>query len=642
MSLDLSSLNPSQIEAVKTSERFTMIIAGPGTGKTLTLAFRIAYLIHEKHISPSSILAITFTNKAAQEMRERISNLLFNVESIAKGQDSEFRNLTHDSQLATHNSRFNIGTFHALGLSILREEGHRIGLSPDFRILSEPEQEEMVKEILSEVMPEEPLSRAKKWARRISEQKNFTFDASSGLPLPSAFPEVLLSAYENRLKAFHRVDFDDLILKPLMLFREDPHLKKKYQNQFSHILVDEYQDINILQYCFLKELCEPYANLWVIGDADQAIYAFRGANVKYFLRFNQDNPQARTLHLEKNYRSTGTILTGALELIKNNPNRIPYNLFPSNPEGRPIYLMQAPDHRAEARFVVQKIEELIGGIRMESSLEDQGMFGFSDIVILYRLHHLSLPFSEMLNESGIPYQVVGSKSDDFDSVSGYLVPFLKMVLNPNDDLSFRTVIPLMDQRLGSKERFLSLLQQFHKDCTSLSLGELIKNIFQELKLKEGTSLSEWLTLTEPLQEGPASEQIPQFLETVLLLKEGETYDPKAEAVTLMTVHAAKGLEFPVVFMVGLEAGIFPCSEFGEEPADLEEERRLFYVGMTRAKKILYFSSAKERFLFGTRHKNSPSLFISEIPPEKIENITDFKKPSRSKKKTRVKQLKLFS
>ena len=620
MSLDLSLLNPSQREAVTAPDGPSLIIAGPGTGKTLTLAYRIAYLISELGINPEKILAVTFTTKAAQEMKEKLTKIL-----------------PSDSPLTQYLALLTVSTLHALGLSFLRQHGEKVGLLPDFQILSESEQVQLVKEILSQLMPQESLNRALKWVRKISEHKNLFGDTPMGCDLQSGHAQEIFSAYEKKLLERNVIDFDDLILKPLILLQEFPEVREDYQNRFKYILVDEYQDLNNPQYLFLKKLCGPKTSAWIIGDADQAIYAFRGAHVEYFLRFQQDNPQARRIHLERNYRSTEPILAGALAVIKNNTNRLPYNLFSSNPDGSPIYLFHASDHRAEARFIVKEIEKLVGGTRMESHCEESGMFGFSDIAILYRLHQLSFPFSEALQESGIPYQIVGGHSNNVDSISGYLVPFLKMVLNPHDDLSFRAIAPHIDKQSDSRTMFLSLIDRYQRESSFVSLGTLIKNIVQEMKIKE-KDRSEWLTLVEPFQDGSADQQLPHFLEYISLLKEGETYNPKAEAVTLMTVHAAKGLEFPVVFIVGLESGVFPCTEFGEEPSDKEEERRLFYVGMTRAKQRLYLSFAKERFLFGENRKQPPSPFISEIPQETIENISVRRKPSKPK----VKQRTLFS
>jgi DNA helicase II / ATP-dependent DNA helicase PcrA len=620
MSLDLSHLNSSQREAVTAPDGPSLIIAGPGTGKTLTLAYRIAYLISELGINPEKILAVTFTAKAAQEMKDKLTKIL--------PSDS-----TRNPDLAL----LTVNTLHALGLSFLRQHEEKVGLLPAFQILSESEQVQLVKEILSQLMPQESLNRALKWVRRISEHKNLFDDTPMGCDLLLDHTQEIFSAYEKKLLERNVIDFDDLILKPLTLLQEFPEIREDYQNRFKYILVDEYQDLNNPQYLFIKKLCGPKTSAWIIGDADQAIYAFRGANVEYFLRFQQDNPQARRIHLERTYRSTEPILAGALAVIKNNTNRIPCNLFSSNPDGSPIFLFHASDHRAEARFMVKEIEKLVGGTRMESHCEESRMFGFSDIAILYRLHQLSFPFSEALQESGIPYQMVGGHSNNVDSISGYLIPFLKMVLNPHDDLSLRAIAPHTDKQSDSHTMFLSLIDQYQRESGFISLGTLIKNIVQEMQIKE-KDRSEWLTLVEPFQDGSADQQLPHFLEYISLLKEGETYNPKAEAVTLMTVHAAKGLEFPVVFIAGLESGVFPCTEFGEEPSDKEEERRLFYVGMTRAKQRLYLSFAKERFLFGENRKDPPSPFISEIPRETIENISGHKKPSKPK----VKQRTLFS
>ncbi|RLA95205.1 MAG: hypothetical protein DRG25_00805 [Deltaproteobacteria bacterium] len=665
MFLDLSFLNSSQLEAVKAVPGPTLIIAGPGTGKTLTLAYRIAYLISECGVKPENILAVTFTRKAAQEMRERILKIS-----------------TRNSPLATHDFQLNIETFHSLGLAILREEGHQIGLIPDFRVLTESERIELVKEVLSDLLPQESLNQAKKWVQRISQQKSLRLNSQLKASSAPEIPEALLSAYEERLKALNAVDFDDLISKPLVLFRDVPQVRIRYQTRFQHILVDEFQDINNAQYQFLREICGSNANLWVIGDADQAIYAFRGANVEHFLRLQQDFPKTQVIQLKENYRSCRNILTGAQAVIANNSSRISGGHLTSlNPDGPPIYFFQASDDKTEARLVVKKIEKLIGGVRMETSFEDSEAFGFSEIAVLYRLHLLSHHFSESLKQAGIPYQVVGETSPHLQSSIKYLIPCLKAVVNPHDDLSLRTLFPLIDDRfdsrtlsnllssahkakctlfsflqtqevrslldsdqLGSVSRLTSLLQRLQEESQSISLGQLVKNIYQELELEDpikDDSYYQWSVLIEPFREGPACEQISRFLEDLSLMKEGETYNPQAEAITLMTIHAAKGLEFPVVFMVGLESGLFPCTEFGDEPSELEEERRLFYVGMTRAKKRLYLSCSRKRYLFGENRKNSPSQFIFEIPSEVIETLPIIQQP-KSFKRPRIRQRSLFS
>jgi len=655
MSLDLSSLNSDQIDAVTADDKNILIIAGPGTGKTQTLAFRTAHLIVSQNVSPNAIIAITFTNKAAQEMRERVTSLF---------QDEDYP------------SDACMETFHSLGLAILREEGVRIGLRPDFLILSESEQIEMIKSVLSDSMPNESLIQAKRWAKRLSERKNQVSSSHSASDLPDEF----FRAYEQRLQERNVIDFDDLILKPLLLFKENPEVRDAYQNRFCHFLVDEYQDINNLQYQFLKELSGSSASLWIIGDADQAIYSFRGANVEHFLKFQQDYPDARTITLNKNYRSTSIILAGAQAVIAYNSERIPHTITSSHDGGLPIHLFKATNDREEARLVVKEIEKLIGGLHMESFFEESAGLGFNDIAILYRLHQISSSFSQALQAAGIPYQVVGRFSSQTDSSVEYMLSFLNVLFNPHDDLSFSAILQASDNKLDhtaitklldaaretensfyqlfhsskinallapflidSDLELLSFLKRMQNEMKKISLRELILAISRELNvgpLLDDKNHPEFFLLAEPFLDGPADDQLPQFLEAVALLKEGETYDPHAEAVTLMTTHAAKGQEFPVIFMVGLEAGIFPCTEFGEDDCDLEEERRLFYVGMTRAKKRLYLSYSKNRYIFGTHRTQKTSSFISEIPLPLVRSIRS-NTGAKSRKVSRVKQGSLF-
>lgn len=662
MSLDLSPLNPAQLEAVQVAEGSTLIIAGPGTGKTHTLAYRIAYLLETSGAAGSSIVALTFTNKAAEEMRARVTTLL--------GETCPSAHLW-------------IGTFHALGLTILREQGHRIGLDADFSVLSEYEQVEILKDILSVLFPKEPPHQAKKWIRSLSEHKRSHGTMPSEEKCSPPVPEALLASYEKRLAELKAIDFDDLILKPLLLFREAPGIRSQYQERYQFLLVDEYQDVDNAQYHLLRELRGSSAHVWVIGDADQAIYGFRGANVEHFLRFQRDNPAVRVISLETNYRSSARILKGAEAIITKNSRRISHHLIPLHPDGPPLYVLDAHDDRVEARFVVQEIERLIGGVRMESLGEEGEAFGFSEIVVLYRLHQLAHPLCELLEQSGIPYQVLKERSPDADSVLGRVIPCLKMVLNPHDDLSLQHVLsirekllfpphrlslllssareakcslyallqsPTAEKLLNPEQRaaiteLFSFLRGFQKEACSLTLKELTRNIGRELKVgtvKEDAYSLEWLCALEPFQRGSAYQNAPRFLEWVALMKEGDTYNPKAEAVTLMSVHAAKGLEFPVVFMVALESEIFPYTHFGATSADVEEERRLFYVAMTRAKKRLYLSWCRSRYLFGQQRKNAPSPFLSDIPRDLIEPAPDVTRSKSPRKAERTKQRSLFS
>lgn len=660
MALDLGSLNDAQRRAVTTAETSTLIVAGPGTGKTHTLSFRAAYLLAQDHSSPPSLLALTFTQKAAQEMSERV------------------RNLVDIPAMGTH---LWVGTFHALGLSMLREEGDKIGLSPDLHILSAGEQLEVVKEVLAEQMPQEPLQRASKWAHRLSACKQRFLSAPPALDEEDLHLENLLRCYEARLQELKVVDFDDLVIKPLVLLREVLTARDKYRNAYHHLLVDEYQDMNDAQYRLLKELTGPGATLWVIGDADQAIYAFRGAEAAHFLEFQKSVPHVSTIRLETNYRSSRSILAGAHAVISHNRNRISHLLLPTRLDDTPIFLRHAGDEKTEAQYVAKEVAGLVGGLHIDSSRAEAGSFGFSDIVVLYRLHHLGRVVAETFARAGIPYQVVGGISAVPDSWSQPVLGFLRSIINPHDDLSLCTLVQLGVTRLdfpslrrlvtAAKRESVSLysflqepraqeyldirqfkavghvldsLRELQEESLEMDLPQLLRQIVTRLKgnhVPEEDHLAELFSLAQPYSQGPAQQHLSRFWERILLAREGETYNPQAETVTLMTIHAAKGLEFPVVFMIGLESGVFPCTDWGEDPLELEEERRLFYVGMTRAKQRLYLSCAQRRYLFGENRTHAPSPFIAEIPPALLERTEERPHPSSSAE-PKAKQRSLFS
>ncbi len=663
MSLDLSSLNPAQREAVTAPDGPTLIVAGPGTGKTHTLAYRIAYLRQRAQPQSPGILAVTFTQKAAGEMVERVKRL-------CPGNGS--------------GGNLWIGTFHRLGTTLLREEGQRIGLQQDFHILAEAEQASLVKAVLRDVLPEEACRQARIWMQRISVCKHQALAGASSLEEAGEASLKVLSAYEQRLNELNLLDFDDLILKTLCLFQEAPSVRDRIIAQHGAVLVDEYQDINDGQYRLLKELCGQDHNLWIIGDADQAIYAFRGAQVEYFLRFKDDFPGATTVYLEKNYRSTPVILRGAETIISYNTNRLPGKLLATCAGGRPICVYGAPRERAEARFVTEEIQKLVGGIRMEAAEEEDETFGFNEIAVLYRLHHLSRPFVDALQQAGIPFQVIGGPDSQDDSLVDRMLPFLKVISDPHDDHAVKALLSAVDKRfdlptvtglaqaaraegwslyayvakgdgaasLGpgrvkSLRATVSALHRYELESAKISLPQLLQAIYNDLYVglrQEGeaseNALQEALALAEPHAHGSAREQLMPFLETVALRKEGETYNTRVQAVTLMSIHGAKGLEFPVVFLVGLEEGLFPCEEFGGEPADGEEERRLFYVGMTRAKRRLFLSYSRERYLYGEKRRNTPSSFIGEIPARLVEGVRE-RYHEKVSHKPRVKQRSLF-
>jgi len=662
MALDLSSLNTSQHQAVTAPAGPTLIIAGPGTGKTHTLAYRIAFLLEQSPSSHASLLAITFTRKAASEMSERASMLLSNP---AAGPP------------------FWIGTFHQLGLNILRREAQRLSRYQDFHVLTEPERIFLIKELLAEMLPQESQNSASQWARRISEIKN-QVQSRNQLDSLSEDTAALLIRYEDRLASLNLFDCDDLVSKALFLLQKHSSIRNRLRAEIGPVLVDEYQDINSSQYCLLKELCGEKHDLWAIGDADQAIYAFRGAEAEYFLRFAEDFPQTVTISLKENYRSSPIILSSAQALISHNTHRFSVELIATRKEDLPCTLHEAAHEQTEAQFVSREIEKLVGGMRMEySSIVDHG-YSFADIAVLYRLHHLAHPIVKALKQAGIPFQLVGASPEKTVSLFDTAILFLQAVAHPHNDRTLSTVLlssagkldfPVVCRlRAAAREAESSLCDYLENDhasgllsepqsdsassllgqikrCQTQATEETLPHILNEIvtvlcHAASGTGDDvdsihrQLLLLAEPFAHGPAERQLIPFLESLALWKEGETYNPKAETVTLMTVHAAKGLEFPVVFIVGLEAGFFPCTEFKNRPVDIEEERRLLYVGMTRAKIRLYLSSCRSRYWFGERLDRSPSPFLNEIPKGGL-HIDRSQKEPKSGKKGGSKQRSLF-
>jgi len=645
MALDLSILNMHQREAVIAPNGTTLIIAGPGTGKTLTLAYRIAYLTVRSDIS--GILALTFTRKAAGEMAARLAGL-------CKGPRAGEKSW--------------IGTFHCLGLAILRQEGHRIGIPSDAHLLSEPEQRSLIKSVLADAGPKEALNQVGRWIRLVSDLKQVTLSAAE----LDEDEVTVLRAYEERLRTLKALDFDDLMVKALDLLHEAPVVLDQMRGRYGVILVDEYQDLNDGQYRLIKKLCGDDPHLWVIGDADQAIYAFRGAQVEHFLRFKDDFPETLTITLEKNYRSTPTIVQGALAVINHNVHRLPCALAPTCREGRKIRILSSADETAEARMVAGEIKRIVGGISMETANEHETAYGFDDIAILYRLHALARPLVKALHRAGIPCQVVGGTDSAENETLATLLPFLKAVGNPHDDSAVKGLLPRIDGRFDfaaiaslsdaaqaqglslysylsetdnrtvSRKKVDTMLRRikgYHHKIGTSTLQDLLRQIWDDFFQDEDEAvLLELDVLAEPFAHGRASEHLGSFLESIALWKEGETYNPQVEAVTLMSIHAAKGLEFPIIFVVGLEEGIVPCEVFGDDPVDREEERRLFYVAMTRAKRRLYLSSVQERWLFGEKGKRIPSGFLKEIPAAVVTQVQEKKK---AEKKPRFKQKSLF-
>lgn len=592
----LASLNEQQRAAVLSNDRPLIIVAGPGAGKTRTLTTRIAYLIQEKGISPGAILAITFTNKAAQEMAERLEALL-GPELVGE---------------------MTIKTFHALGAMLLRHYAEAAALPENFVILADEARQNLLKQVAPTLSAKESAAAL----AQFSALKNQLQDQ----PPPETAP--LFAAYQNALRAAQALDFDDLVALPVHLFESRPDVLAEVQARFRWIAVDEYQDINYAQYRLLRLLTGAGANLCVIGDPDQAIYGFRGADYRYFLQFEKDYPQALRLHLQQNYRSTQMILAAAQQVITRNPDRTATTLFSEFVDEVKLDVYEAPTDKAEAEYVVHQIEQMVGGtsyFSLDSGRVDDDTQpvsrSFSDFAVLYRLKTLSRPLLEAFARSGIPYQTVGQ------------TPFWA-----------RTEVKELLAGLWLLENPASLVHQ-QAMREKAAVGELRPQVgvvpVAELVLAVGhmVGLNDEL-LGEAAGRAQASgTDLRAFLEMAVLASESDFYDPRADRVTLMTLHAAKGLEFPVVFIIGCEEGLLPYVRAGETP-DVAEERRLFYVGMTRAQHKLILSHARRRFLFGQQMTPARSRFVDDIEAALVElrRMTGVK---RKRQGPTAEQLRLF-
>lgn len=644
----LSRLNESQLRAVTFGDGPVMIVAGAGTGKTTTLTCRIAHLITHAGVPAENILAITFTVRAAEQMRERLRTFGLSPAVIEK---------------------LWIGTIHSFCHEILRHYGDLIGIPKDFRLIPEPDRVALLKGILKEenLSPDTPRT-PKQLDRMITLEKG------------SGCSETELSAacrlYQEKLKLHGLLDFDDLILHTLHLFRNNPHTAAELRRRFTHVFVDEYQDINTAQYLVLRHLLGERPNLCVVGDADQAIYAFRGAQVKNFLSFQNDFPQATALRLQENYRSTSTIIRAACSVIQNNRERMAMELVPTRPEGTLLELIEVSSDVEEARIICNRIESLIGGTRFETipiGAEDGLVMGLGDIAVLYRLHRQNRLIKKELERRGIPVQVAKTRSFYDEPEVALVLAALEAICHPERDQALMVLLEESPYALGDEdikilcmgagqkgvslfssagcadilsklssagaERFRNLtetISAFRDRLTQMPIETVTRTLWETLAC-QSDELPELLTCIMPFAHLPTPQAIDRFVEKAAMLREGDYAAPPHEAVTLMTVHMAKGLEFSVVFLTGLEEGLFPYSEGDGREANIEEERRLFYVGMTRAREKLFLTTSRSRFLFGSRKEMRPSSFLQEIPECFIKKTII--KGSPRKEKTR--QLKLF-
>ena len=671
MSFNFKGLNEEQQKAVQCTEGPVLILAGAGSGKTRTLTHRIAYLLLEKKVKPSSVMAVTFTNKAAREMRSRIEEIL--CSTIAP---------------------LWMGTFHSICARILRREAEHLGLGQNFTIYDVDDQVRALKKVIALLSVPQQIYSAKLIQNRLSRVKNrFLFPADlekmepqDGLDeyLPDIYRE-----YQKYLMSNNAVDFDDLLLKPIELFNKNEKIRKKYADKFRYVLVDEYQDTNHAQYLFIKKLVQDHHNICVVGDEDQSIYGWRGADISNILNFNKDFPEASVFRLEENYRSHDNILKAANAVVKNNENRIGKNLWTKLQAGDKIRLYEADDELDEAKHIVEVIhDEMFTKKR-----------NFRDIAVLYRTNAQSRVIEDALRKNDINYTIVGgTRFYDRKEIKDILA-YLKIIVNPADSISLKRIVnfPLrgigettiskiekfaeMEQiilfeALGRVEEiasispamsarvleFYKLIKNFIGLSSELSLVELVSTLTSETGIMhhyqteydqyESESRVENIRelfnsieqFTEERKRDKQPADLAAFLEEVSLLTDVDTWNQANSAVTLMTLHAAKGLEFPVVYITGLEMGLLPLQRTMAQLAELEEERRLLYVGMTRAEENLYLSYTRQRRRYSSSVVNTPSLFLDEIPSELIEMITSGKGKTsvgRGRKKSRSKKIQAY-
>ena len=639
----LNGMNDRQAEAVETTEGPLLIMAGAGSGKTRVLTHRIAYLIDEKMVNPWNILAITFTNKAAREMRERAEKLKTEAQDCL------------------------IATFHSMCVRILRREADHIGYNRNFTIVDPGEQRTLMKRILKNLNLD-----PKKWNERailgtISNAKNDLIDEVAYANLAGdMYTEIVAkcyTAYQKELRQSEAMDFDDLIMLTLRLFDQNPDVLTYYQQRYQYIHVDEYQDTNHAQYQLVKLLASRFKNICVVGDADQSIYGWRGADMQNILDFEKDYPEAKVVLLEENYRSTKTILQAANEVIRNNRNRRPKNLWTQNEDGEEIVYYRANDEQDEALFVARTIDQL-----------SREGYSHKDFAVLYRTNAQSRTVEEALLKSNIPYTMVGGTKFYSRKEIRDVISYLNLIANPSDNISYERVVnepkrgvgpgtvekirnfassqeisllnasanillsPVKGKAAQAVYDFANMLLDLRERLYDFTVTELVEAVLEKTGYTASLAaqatlesqarienIEEFLSVTKNFDESPDNptdesglDKLSRFLNDLALIADTDDGDTESSEVTLMTLHAAKGLEFPVVFLVGMEENVFPLSRASEDEDELEEERRLAYVGITRAEKILYLTNANSRMLYGKTNYNQPSRFLREISSDLLD------------------------
>lgn len=641
----LNGMNDKQAEAVQTTEGPLLIMAGAGSGKTRVLTHRIAYLIDEKFVNPWNILAITFTNKAAREMRERAVAL---------------NPATADTLIAT---------FHSMCVRILRREADHIGYNRNFTIIDPGEQRTLMKRILKNLNLD-----PKKWNERsilgtISNAKNdlldeVAYDHQAG-DMYTQIVAKCYKVYQEELRRSEAMDFDDLIMMTLRLFDQNPDVLAYYQQRYQYIHVDEYQDTNHAQYQLVKLLASRFKNICVVGDADQSIYGWRGADMQNILDFEKDYPEAKVVLLEENYRSTKKILQAANDVIQNNRNRRDKKLWTQNADGEQIVYYRANDERDEAIFVASTIDNLV---------RETGK-NFKDFAVLYRTNAQSRTIEEALLKSNIPYTMVGGTKFYSRKEIRDVISYLNLIANTSDNISYERIInepkrgvgpgTLEKIRLFAYDRQMSLLDasenimlspikgkaaqaigdfaifvlKLRDRLDNLTVTQLVEEVLDQSGYLEALqiqntlesqarieNIEEFLSVTKNFDDNNTDgapdesglDKLGRFLNDLALIADTDDGDQETAEVTLMTLHAAKGLEFPVVFLIGMEEGVFPLSRASEDQDELEEERRLAYVGITRAEEILFLTNANSRILYGKTNYNRPTRFLNEISTDLLQ------------------------
>lgn len=639
----LNHLNDQQKKAVIHTNGPLLIVAGAGSGKTRVLTYRIAYLLQQHKAAPQEILALTFTNKAAREMQDRIRNL---IDERASG--------------------IWMGTFHSIFSKILRFEAGKIGFQSNFSIYDTSDSESVIKLILTELNYDPREIKPRTIQRKISDAKNelITPGMYKQRFVHSTLDDItaqVFEVYDIRLRKANAMDFDDLLIKPIELFENEPETLEKYQNRFRYILIDEYQDTNHAQYKMTKMLAAKHENICVVGDDAQSIYSFRGADITNILNFKSDYDDAVEIPLEQNYRSTKHILQCADSVIKNNEKQIQKTLWTNNSEGEPITVLENFDERDEANRIAQHIQ----------NLKLRGGVSSNDFAILYRTNYQSRVFEEALRRNNIAYQLVGGLSFYQRKEIKDILAYLTLLVNPEDEQALLRIINEPSRGIGKKtltdlldrsrregksvwsilfdvensgiykpavskiKEFSSMILRLKSELESgasllevtkklLEMSGYVKVLIEENSMQSLTRRDNIIELQNAIsyyEKNTKNPSLGSFLQEISLITDTDKYDENKPAVTLMTVHASKGLEFPVVFIAGLEENLFPMGGRNGEEADFEEERRLFYVAITRAQKKLFFSHCKIRFKFGEENRQMRSRFLDEVDPGVVRTET---------------------